>query len=243
MSNFLKLTNNSKTKFSKNHLNTFGLNYGLPINGGTCPGATKGEGGCLNIRDGNVRETCYMVKITQIYKGVGKVLQENTSLLKGKSKEEMVEILTNTINEFIRINKGQNLFYRLHYSGDFFSEDYTKAWATTINKFPNVKFWVYTRSHSFVKHLVGCKNLAIYISIDPANLTSGYKVYETFANHTNVGIAFMGNNVPEDRRWVQCPEITGKVKNTPDYGACSKCQLCFTYTDKIKLRNIQFPIH
>src|ERR1017187_133807 len=75
------LAGNRKTKFSSNHRNTFGLNFGLPINGGTCPGATSGAGGCLNIRDGCKRETCYMAKVTQIYKAVANTLQVNTDMV------------------------------------------------------------------------------------------------------------------------------------------------------------------
>src|SRR4051812_7210748 len=93
----LFLTDNSKTKFKKNHRNTFGLMYGLPENGGTCPGATEGKGGCLEIRDGNKRPTCYMAKVVQIYKAVGTRLTENTEALVGKSLEEMESVLTDTV--------------------------------------------------------------------------------------------------------------------------------------------------
>src|SRR4051812_48941006 len=134
----LKLTDNSKVKFKKNHYNTFGLNYGLPENGGTCPGATSGKGGCLDVRDGLKRPTCYMVKLTQIYKAFGEVLSQNTLLLKDKSEDELYTILESTMNEFIRKSKNEDLFFRLHTSGDFFSIEYSKAWARVIKKFDNV---------------------------------------------------------------------------------------------------------
>ncbi len=242
----LHLSDNSKVKFKKNHYNTFGLTHGLPKNGGTCTGATTGNGGCCNVEDGKKRQTCYVAKIIQIYKAVGTRLMDNTNLLKDKTQPEMEEILESTVLEFLKKNKStdkQPQHFRLHWSGDFWSEEYTKAWANVMGKFPYIRFWVYTRSHDCVQHLVNVQNVAIYISIDPINIDSGYKIYEQFKQHNNVGLAFMGNNAPTDKKYVVCPEVSGKIKNTSDQGACSKCKLCFTYKDDLKLRNIQFPIH
>jgi len=245
VSNTLILSDNSKTKFRKSHYNTFGLNYGLPKNGGTCPGATLGAGGCLDVRDGHKRETCYMAKVTSIYKAVGNVLQSNTDLLKNKSVEEMTDILTNTINQFIKKNPDKkNWFFRLHYSGDFFSEDYARAWAATISKFPEVRFWVYTRSHECAKYFTETRNLTFYFSVDPVNYKKAIEVYGKYKKYPHYAMAWMGNNAPdqETHRWVTCPETSGKLRNTPDNGACARCRLCVdNYVYKVK--NIRFEIH
>lgn len=238
----LKLTDNGKTKYCKNHRNTFGLNFGLPSTGGTCCGATKGTGGCLDVRDGLKRETCYMFKVASIYKGVDNVLKANTALLRDKNEDQMVPILEETVNAFLAKKGEAHPYFRLHYSGDFFSPAYTKAWARVMRKFPQVRFWVYTRSHHLVKHLVDVENLTVFISVDPVNKESGYKVYEQFKDRPSVGLAWMGNETPSDQRWVTCPETSGKIKNLPDKGACSKCRLCVDRIGK-KVRNIQFLIH
>jgi len=240
-----KLTHNGKTKFRKTHTNTFGLMYGLPENGGTCPGATTGKGGCLDVRDGLKRQTCYMAKITAIYKQVGNVLQSNTALVQGKSLEEIKTVCRETIQAFVQKSKNQDLYFRLHYSGDFFSEDYTKAWAAVIKEFPNIRFWVYTRSDLFVEHLLGINNLTVYLSYDPSNFDKMLAVYLKHKDaNNNLGMAWLGNEAPDPDiyRWVQCPEITGKVKNTSDAGACSKCRLCVD-NYKIRVKNIQFKYH
>ena len=240
----LKLTDNRKTSYKKNQYNTFGLMYGLPENGGTCPGATTGKGGCLDVRDGLKRQTCYMAKIATIYKAVGNVLAENTALLTNKTVEEMTEICKATVTEFIKRSKGTDLFFRLHYSGDFFSKEYTEAWANTVKFFPQVHFWVYTRSHDLIDPLLGLDNITIFLSCDPSNFD---KVYETFKEkkdkYNNLGMAFMGNEAPDQdtHRWVKCPEISGKVDNEGS-GACSKCRLCVN-NYKVRVKNIQFPIH
>jgi hypothetical protein len=241
----LKLSDNRKTSFKKNHLNTFGLMYGLPENGGTCPGATTGNGGCLDVRDGHKRQTCYMAKIVMIYKAVGNVLQSNTEMLSGKSVDEMVEVCKNTVAEFIKKNKGDNLFFRLHYSGDFFSKEYTEAWAITVKQYPNVHFWVYTRSHDMIDPLLGLDNITVFLSCDPSNYDKVKQIFEDKKqNNKNLGMAFMGNDAPaqDENRWVKCPEITGKVLNDDKGGACSKCRLCVD-NYKIRVKNIQFPIH
>lgn len=240
----LKLTDNRKTSFKKNHMNTFGLMYGLPQDGGTCPGATTGKGGCLDVRDGHKRQTCYMAKVTAIYKAVGNVLQANTDALKGKSVEEMEKVCSDTMDAFIKKSKNVDLFFRLHYSGDFFSKDYAQAWANVIRKYPQVRFWVYTRSHDVIDPLLGIDNLTLFLSCDPSNFDKVKPIYEALKDkYPNLGMAFMGNDAPDakENRWVKCPEISGKVTNE-DSGACSKCRLCVD-NFKVRVKNIQFPIH
>ena len=238
-------SDNSKLKFKPNHKNTFGLNFGLPSNGGTCVGATSGAGGCLDVRTGRKRETCYMAKITEIYKAVGPVLQKNTDLVVNQSYIRMVEVLTNTYQNFVDKNKKEHWFFRLFYSGDVFSEDFAKAVAESCSKFPEVRFWIYTRSHQFAHILVQAPNLAVYLSVDPVNIENGIKIYKDLKHkHNNIGIAHLGKPASEiNERFVGCPETSGKIANTNKRGACAVCKLCFTYSDKIRLRNIAFKIH
>ena len=241
----LTLSDNSKVKFRPNHRNTFGLNFGLPKDGGTCPGATTGMGGCLDVRIGKKRETCYMAKITQIYKAVGEVLDKNTKLLMGKSYEEMVTVLTNTFQNFVDNNDRKFWCFRLFYSGDCFSEDLARALVTVCGEFPAVKFWMYTRSFEFVPILVTAPNIAVYLSIDPVNKEAGVKLYEELQpKYKNIGLAYLGEPKGiDDIKFVKCPETHGKISNTDKRGACSVCKLCFTYTDRIQLRNIAFRQH
>lgn len=244
--NTLKLSDNSKTKGSPSHYNTFGLMFGLPKDGGTCPMATIGVGGCLNLKGkGTINRTCYVEKLYKAYPSFAKVLKYNTELLRGKTQAEMELVLENSVSWFIQHNKGTKLYFRISTSGDFFSKEYTEAWKTTINKFPEVRFWVYTRSLSSVIILKDCLNLALYISTDNVNYNEAAAVFELYSNLNNVGICYMGNDdtLPKDERWVKCPEVSGRLKNQKDKGACAKCKLCFTYNERIPLRNIQFLIH
>ena len=238
------LADNSKVKFNPNRKNTFGLNFGLPENGGTCPGATLGPGGCLNVRNGLKRPTCYMAKVTQIYKKVVGTLQYNSDLVVGKSYDEMLKVLTNTFDTFKNDNKREDWFFRITYSGDIFSKDFAKAVRDACKLFPEIQFWLYTRSFDCVEVLSEAQNLAVYLSVDPVNSVKGYEVYEGLKHRKNIGLAWMGTPPSTSSyKFVSCPETSGKIENTKERGACSKCRLCFKYNEKIALRHIQFNIH
>jgi len=242
---FLKLTDNSKTKFRKNHYNTFGLNFGLPKNGGTCAFATSGIGGCLYMRHGK-RETCYMAKIVALRKNVAKALQFNTDLVMGKSQAELEDLLSATLMEFKRKNTGKPLFFRVHYCGDFFSEDYVKAWAAVIARFPEIRFWGTTRSTKYVHLLAHLPNLTLHLSCDPVNYAEVRKLYDDgLSKHKNIGLCWLGDDTPTDEKWTPCPETHGKIQNQEDSGACSRCKLCIDKIDPKtgKVRNIAFKLH
>lgn len=215
--------------------------YGSPETGGTCPHATLGPGGCLTLKkEGGKNKTCYMDKLVKAWPSVGRSLVSNTALLAGKSQIELEQILLATVDEFIKINSGANLYFRLHYSGDFFSEEYAKAWASVVKQRSNVRFWVYTREFDLVHLFVELSNITVFLSVDPVNYLKGLEVYEKYKLTNHIAMAYLGNTKPEGHRWVTCPAST--IKNSPEIGACGKCRLCVdNYVTKVK--NIQFRIH
>jgi len=242
-------SDNSKVKFRTSHYNTFGLNFGLLSDGGTCPGATQGAGGCLDVRTGKKRETCYMAKVVQIYKAVGTILDNNTKLIKDKPKEEITQVLINTFQNFVDRNEKKYWFYRITYSGDIVSREFAEALVEACTRFPEVKFWLYTRSftkqYPYADILVKAPNLAVYLSLDPVNKLEGLEVYNRLKDKfNNIGLAHLSEPVNIDNvKFVPCPETYGKISNTAKRGACAACRLCFTYNDKIKLRAIKFKLH
>lgn len=183
-----------------------------------------------------------MAKIVQIYKSVGARLSDNTRLVVGKSYSDMVPVIRASVQRFVEDNEEKDWYFRLHYSGDFFSADYAKAWATVINEFPKVKFWVYTRSFHLVQYLVDCTNLTVMLSIDPVNKEKGLALARLYETRPNIGLAWLGKEKPEGFRWVTCPETSGILENTKERGACAKCRLCIDRY-KTKVKNIQFLIH
>jgi hypothetical protein len=235
-----KLTNNSKVRFRKNHDNTFSLASGRPEDGGTCVNATVGEGGCVG--------KCYDVNLRKLYKKYSESEDYNTSLVWGKSFEEHLQVIENSVDKWLLNGGHTEPYFRIHTGGEFFDESYTTAWATAIKKRPEVRFWAYTRSLFAVPLLADLRNLTLMLSCDPINKDKVLAVYEKYKDYANVAIAWMGNtppsDLPEDRARLICPEVTGKMKKNEDKGACARCRACIDRPLKSgKIRHIQFPIH
>lgn len=235
-----KLTNNSKVRFFDGHNNTFSLRQGLPQDGGTCPSATAGKGGCL--------EVCYAANLRKLYKNYARVEDLNTDLIVDQSEDDQYEILRNTILKWLLNGGDKHPYFRIHTSGDFFSEGYARAWKRCIEEFSDVKFWTYTRSPFAVHILAECSNLTLLLSCDPVNKDDVFSLYRQFQDHSNIAIAWMGNDLPmempRDRDILPCPEITKKLKNTKEYGACSRCRACIDRPLRDgRIRHIKFPIH
>ena len=244
MSDVLHLSDNSKVCFAKNRPNSIGFLLGPFEDGGICLGATKGEGGCCSTRPGCATATCYVNKLMRIYSGVGPKLKSNTDLMNDANLERKVLLLDNTIKLFKSKNAPENYFFRYTWSGDILNEDYAKAMVEVSKRHPDVKFWAYTRSHWFAPMFAGLPNFALYLSCDPVNQVEVLKMHEQLKEHKNIGVAWMDSKTkPEGVKWVNCPETSKKIKSSPEEGACSKCRLCFTHNDKIKLRNITFDVH
>lgn len=243
----LRLSDNRKTRFFKEHKNTFGIRAGRPVDGGTCPGSTVGEGGCMYRQKADGSPTCYAAKLRKIYPGYGKTEDHNTDLLMGADFDTKVEVIRNTLMKFLLNGGHQKQYFRLHMGGDFFNEEYTHAWAKVIAEWPLVRFWTYTRSMFAVEHLAHLDNLSLYLSCDPDNEEEVRRTWEAWKHRPNVAIAWMGNEIPaflEDRPVLPCPEVKKQLKTKDGVGACSRCRACVDR--KLKdgnMRHIQFPIH
>ena len=132
---------------------------------------------------------------------------------------------------------------RIHDSGDFFSEDYTRAWIMAASRNEHVEFWAYTRSFTVpnlvpaLVGLAGMPNVAIWLSADADNWVSApamLRQYPQFA-----GIAFMetegGNDIARiiqktvvdvDEKLRNCPAITHEIEASKKNPACLSCRIC-----------------
>jgi len=225
----LKLTNDRKTRGHKSQKNAFGLSPGLPSQGGTCPGATTGSGGCQHIADGKKTATCYVEGLRKAYTTVAKALQHNTDLVMKATEEELTELFCNMFQEFkdIEVKRGkiENLWFRHHWSGDMPDEKYCRAIKAAMLKFPEINFWTYTRSWFALPILHDVPNLVIYVSADAVNLNKALKAYLDYENSSNVALCYMGEEPPKIAgiKFVACPVDNGKMALEE---ACHKCKLC-----------------
>ena len=123
------------------------------LSGHTCPCADK----CLakvnlatgKIEDGpHVEFRCYSVSMEAAYPGLRKLREHNTSLLKGKTREEMVKLIANSLPVHAK-------YIRVHIGGDFYHQDYFDAWMEVARQFPGIVFYSYTKSLHYWKARLG----------------------------------------------------------------------------------------
>jgi hypothetical protein len=209
--------------------NAFGLPSGKPF---SCPGATTV---CESV--------CYAGKLEKIYKGVRNVLLSNWETLLYVDylfgKNGMIDLLSEMMEEFIAEcdKKGAEKLFRIHWDGDFFSVDYAKAWAMVAKAYPEVQFWVYTRSFTptlnVIPFISGIDNLTVYLSVDAANLNYAKPVRAEYPDVKWAWLAqdFASGNaeMPEAGKRYNCPENKGTIPLITEKGsACARCNICIT---------------
>lgn len=222
MTGALKRSNDRKTAASVTPAlavrvaNAFGLPSGRDF---SCPWATAF---CLSI--------CYAGRIEKYRSAVRDLLMHNWTLLKDAPMQEQARLLDRMLFEFEEecARKGADKKFRIHWDGDFFSDDYTQAWSLVIGLHPGVQFWVYTRNAdaALILHDAAHPNLSLYFSGDPENQAwvpkmqgAGIRV-ATVADTFDEARSIMGGGVP-------CPEQTGKLPLISDRGgACVACGQC-----------------
>ena len=200
--------------------NTFGLPAGKSY---SCPNQTPT---CAKV--------CYAGKLEKVYKGVRDNLLHNWELLKDASYEEMYYLIETMIKEFIVDcnKKDAPKLFRIHWDGDFFSDEYAFAWKHVILNNPDVKFWVYTRVKSAAMILRTLPNLSLYYSTDSENVETGKEL----SNNHGIKLAYLADTFAMgkeqllslvDKTGVPCPENNKKIKLIDNNGsACVKCGQC-----------------
>lgn len=199
--------------------NTFGLPAGKDF---SCPNQTPS---CAKV--------CYAGKLEKVYKGVRNVLMHNWELLKDADHDTMENLLQDMINDFKKDCDKRNAekLFRIHWDGDFFSDEYAFAWKHVILNNPDVQFWVYTRVPSAANMLKDIDNLSLYFSTDKDNLdtakeltTKGIRLAylaDTFA----MGQATMKELI--GKPGAKCPENKKAIPLISTNGsACVSCSLC-----------------
>jgi ferredoxin len=200
--------------------NTFGLPAGKAY---SCPGATS------------VCETvCYAGKLEKVFPTVKKNLLHNWELLKNADHDTMEALLTEMIDEFIVDCERRNakMLFRIHWDGDFFSDEYAFAWKHVILNHPNVQFWVYTRVKSAAVMLKDIDNLSLYYSTDSENKDTGIDLKNTHG----IRLAYLAKNFAigqadmkalTNKPGAKCPENLKSIPLISQKGsACVSCGLC-----------------
>jgi ferredoxin len=199
--------------------NTFGLPAGKDY---SCPSQTPT---CAKV--------CYAGKLEKVYKGVRNVLLQNWDQLKNANKDEMIVLLNDMINDFKKDCDKRNAekLFRIHWDGDFFSDEYAYAWRHVINNHKDVQFWVYTRVPTAAIILNNIDNLSLYFSTDKDNTDHAKNMSvlgirlaylaDTFAlgqADMKAMIGKVGGKCPENAKRIPLISTNGS--------ACVSCGLC-----------------
>ena len=200
--------------------NTFGLPAGKNY---SCPGATSV---CESV--------CYAGKLEKLFKGVKASLLHNWDLLKDEDLQGMYTLLSEMIAEFKTdcVKKDAPMLFRIHWDGDFFNDDYTRAWRMVIEEQPDIQFWVYTRVKSAALILKDIPNLSLYFSTDSENV----KVGVDLKINSGVRLAYLAKNFAIGQAdmkemigkpGAKCPENNKQIPLISNAGsACVSCSLC-----------------
>jgi hypothetical protein len=210
--------------------NTFGLPSGKSF---SCPGATSV---CEKI--------CYAGKLEKVFKSTRELLLSNWDAVQNKSVNELQQMIQFMIDDFKwdcdKYNAAK--YFRIHWDGDFFSDDYTKAWRKVIKHNKDVQFWVYTRVYDAAVLLKDIPNLSLYYSADDDNKKQATKLW----NKHKVKIAYLSDTFDEakdaliditGRPGAACPETRQIPLISKDGGACYTCGLC-----TVNKANVRFAI-
>jgi len=200
--------------------NTFGLPAGKDF---SCPGATSV---CESV--------CYAGKLEKLFKGVKSSLLHNWDLLKDEDLQGMYTLLSEMIADFKTecVKKSAPMLFRIHWDGDFFNDDYTRAWRMVIEEQPDIQFWVYTRVKSAALILKDIDNLSLYFSTDSENV----KVGVDLKINSGVRLAYLAKNFAIGQAEMKdmigkvgakCPENNKQIPLISSAGsACISCSLC-----------------
>lgn len=190
----------------------------------SCPGATS-------VCDG----VCYAGKLEKQYPAFRDLALHNWELLTNATYNGMCILLWDMIQEFSQECAKHNIskVFRWHADGDIFSEAYAQAIAETCRSFPDVQFWIYTRSFEYVEWIESVRNLSVYLSVDVENEERALATKEKFPS---VRLAYLSVTHEDSKEFMLantgkpgaiCPENAKRIPLiTKDGGACFTCGLC-----------------
>jgi hypothetical protein len=132
-------TGNTKLKNTAKHFDIKIFNFSIPAGNDkasgkiTCPFA----GSCLSL--------CYAKKGMYRFGNVERAL---TKRYEASKEADFVQRIN---DELSKVKKDKQIYVRIHDSGDFYSPAYFAKWLEIARLNPLVRFYAYTKSHSFIR--------------------------------------------------------------------------------------------
>jgi hypothetical protein len=144
---------NSKLVKTAKEFNVRIFNFSIPAGNDkksgkiTCPFA----GSCFKL--------CYAKKGNYNF---GNVQRSLTNRYEISKQENFVELIS---NELAKVKKDKQIYIRIHDSGDFYSPTYFAKWLEIAKNNPSVRFYAYTKSHSFIRGIQLPENFDLIYSL------------------------------------------------------------------------------
>jgi hypothetical protein len=144
---------NSKLQKTAKEFNVRIFNFSIPAGNDkltgkiTCPFA----GSCLKL--------CYAKRGMYRFGNVERALSKRYQASK---EDNFVELIS---NELSKVKKDKQTYVRIHDSGDFYSPSYFQKWLTIARLNPSVRFYAYTKSHSFIRGIELPENMDLIFSL------------------------------------------------------------------------------
>jgi hypothetical protein len=144
---------NSKLQKTAKEFNVRIFNFSIPAGNDkksgkiTCPFA----GSCLKL--------CYAKRGMYRFGNVERAL---TKRYEASKEENFVQTIT---DELAKVKKDKQIYIRIHDSGDFYSPTYFQKWLTIAKNNPSVRFYAYTKSHSFIRGIELPENFDLIFSL------------------------------------------------------------------------------
>jgi hypothetical protein len=148
---------NSKLVKTAKEFNVRIFNFSIPAGNDkksgkiTCPFA----GSCLKL--------CYAKRGMYRFGNVERAL---TKRYEASKQENFVQTIT---DELAKVKKDKQTYVRIHDSGDFYSPAYFAKWLEIARLNPSVRFYAYTKSHSFIRGIELPENFDLIFSLGSKN--------------------------------------------------------------------------
>jgi hypothetical protein len=167
-------------------------------------------------------KNCYAMKNRHHFPNVQKVLASNWVAMK---KFNRYNAHRQAVNSILQIIPKNAKIFRIHESGEMFSQWYLNIWTKVIRSRRDVKFWAYTRNfHLNYQYILRQPNFNLLASTDKYNIKEAEKFIKRYISGSiKKAYGPVENEHEVDKDTFVCPATNGRLNGD---GACERCMLC-----------------
>jgi hypothetical protein len=156
-------------------------------------------------------DKCYARKSYRAYPNTKNAYDRNFRIAK-ENPENLKEQLMENLRSY------ESEYFRIHVSGDFYSQEYLNMWIETCKQFPDKHFMAFTKCYSSDYEEKPDNMEVIFSTFD--NMPAGTS--DKIRNKYNRPIAHAGESNPDKSYYNDCPDD------------CSQCKVCWHLSDESK---------